>query len=53
MTQPANHKVKCEQVKATWGKRCDILLFMSTQEGNSLTSYFEGFDDNFFIRKLT
>lgn len=33
MTNPDNHKKKARHVKRTWGKRCNILLFMSTTEG--------------------
>ena len=33
MTNPSNHKTKAEHVKRTWGKRCNILLFMSSAEG--------------------
>ena len=33
MTSPANHQTKAKAVKDTWGKRCNILLFMSTAEG--------------------
>ena len=33
MTSPGNHDLKAKHVKATWGKRCNILLFMSTAEG--------------------
>lgn len=33
MTNPANHKKKARHVKRTWGKRCNILVFMSTAEG--------------------
>jgi glycoprotein-N-acetylgalactosamine 3-beta-galactosyltransferase len=32
MTAPENHDKKAKHVKATWGKRCNILLFMSTAE---------------------
>ncbi|CAG0899538.1 unnamed protein product, partial [Darwinula stevensoni] len=36
MTQPENHQKKAKHVKATWGKRCSILLFGSSQEDSSL-----------------
>jgi hypothetical protein len=31
LTTPENHKTKVTHVKSTWGKRCNKLLFMSTQ----------------------
>jgi len=36
MTAPDNHDLKAKHVKATWGKRCNILLFMSTEEDKTL-----------------
>jgi len=36
MTQPKNHAARDVHIKATWGKRCDKLLFMSTESDESL-----------------
>ncbi|XP_030377536.1 glycoprotein-N-acetylgalactosamine 3-beta-galactosyltransferase 1-like isoform X2 [Scaptodrosophila lebanonensis] len=36
MTNPTNHKKKARHVKRTWGKRCNILLFMSSAADDEL-----------------
>lgn len=36
MTNPKNHENKAVHVKATWGPRCNILLFMSSENDTSL-----------------
>lgn len=38
MTNPDNHQKKAMHVKQTWGKRCNVLLFMSSAEDASLPS---------------
>ncbi|XP_055377344.1 glycoprotein-N-acetylgalactosamine 3-beta-galactosyltransferase 1-like [Condylostylus longicornis] len=38
MTAPDNHKTKAQHVKLTWGKRCNKLLFMSTEYDDELGS---------------
>lgn len=36
LTNPLNHYVKAIHVKNTWGKRCTLLLLMSTEEGKTI-----------------
>lgn len=36
LTYPENHDKKAIHVKATWGKRCNKLVFMSSQNSKSL-----------------
>lgn len=36
MTNPTNHMFKAIHIRRTWGKRCNKLLFMSTQEDKEL-----------------
>jgi len=36
MTTPENHKEKAFHAKATWGRHCNKLVFVSDMEGENL-----------------
>jgi len=38
MTQPDHHESHARHVKATWGKRCNILFFVSSVVNDTLPS---------------
>jgi glycoprotein-N-acetylgalactosamine 3-beta-galactosyltransferase len=38
MTQPDQHESRAAHVKATWGKRCNILFFVSSIVDDNLPS---------------
>lgn len=39
MTNPANHRTKAVHVRDTWGKRCDKLLFVTSQDDPELDTF--------------
>jgi glycoprotein-N-acetylgalactosamine 3-beta-galactosyltransferase len=36
MTYPENHKAKALHVKATWGRHCNKLIFISDENGENM-----------------
>lgn len=36
MTMPKHHQERDIHIKATWGRRCNVLIFMSSEEGELL-----------------
>jgi len=36
LTMPKNHQSRVKRVKATWGRRCNKLVFISSQEDSEL-----------------
>ena len=39
MTHPGNHKTRALQVAQTWGRRCNYLRFLTTQEDQQLETF--------------
>lgn len=45
MTHPANHKNRSMHIKDTWGRRCNVLLFMSTFYDPDLPTVYLNYSD--------